>query len=146
MLLYTTNTDTKFICNFLIFLIIKITLLQNCFSRVCQLFDNFFYALHPFFDFIRKCICILFGDNPIKISILFFNLPMPQIIYTAVPCLYIQIGCNCFRLQILKILPSFLKYIIDNILTYLFVRNETKGIIIQTSIVLFIQLLKTIYL
>lgn len=106
MLLYTTNTDTEFICNFLIFPIIKITLLQNCFSRVSQLFDNFFNTLHPFFHFIGKCICILFGYNPIKIGILFFNLPMPQIIYTAVPCLYIQVGCSCFRLQNLKIRGS----------------------------------------
>ena len=83
MLLYTTNTDTEFICNFLIFPIIKITLLQNGFSRVCQLFDNFFNTLHPFFHFIGKCICILFGDNPIKIGILFFNLPMPQIAYAS---------------------------------------------------------------
>lgn len=33
MLLDAIDTDTEFLCNFLIFLIIKITLLQNGFSR-----------------------------------------------------------------------------------------------------------------
>ena len=41
MLLDTMNRDTEFLCHFLIFLIIKITLLQNGLSRVLQLFDAF---------------------------------------------------------------------------------------------------------
>lgn len=138
MLLDTMNSDPEFLCYFLIFLIIKITLLQNGLSRVLQLFDAFFNALYPFLHFVGSNISILFSHNPIKIGILLFNLSVPQMINASVSCLYIQIGSSCIRLQILKMQPSFLEYIVDNILAHLFIRNETESVVIQTSIILLV--------
>lgn len=102
-------------------------------------------ACQPHLQLAGTVICFFVRHGAIEVGILFLYLAVAQVIDAFVAGVGVQVSHYGFLLKSLELIPSFFEYVIYNVFAGFGIVGKLKSIIVQSSIILFVELLESVF-